>query len=67
MAAVPSRGRIYLSPIAYGRRHEFMLAVAAAVEQAGGGVGLIYRVGREVQSKFVISAQRETSASAEPR
>jgi hypothetical protein len=54
------------APIAYERRREFMEAVAAAVEQAGvgSGVGLVHRVAREVQGRFVLEAQRETSLAA---
>jgi hypothetical protein len=57
------------TPIAFGRRREFMEAVAAAVEQAGGGagVGLVHRVAREVQGRFVLEAQRETSLAVTPR
>jgi hypothetical protein len=57
------------APIAYERRREFMEAVAAAAEQAGvgSGVGLVHRVAREVQGRFVLEAQRETSLAAAPR
>jgi hypothetical protein len=53
---------------AYGRRAEFLAAVATAVEQAGvgSGVGLVHRVAREVQGRFVLEAQRETSLAAAP-
>jgi hypothetical protein len=58
------------APIAYGRRDEFLRAIAAAVEQAGVGsgvgVGLVHRVAREVQG-FVLEAQRKTSLAAAPR
>jgi hypothetical protein len=59
-------------PIAFGRRHEFLQEVAATIEKAGGvgsgvGVGLVHRVARQVQARFVVSAQRETSIAAEPR
>src|SRR5262245_34958409 len=59
------------APIAYGRRREFMEAVATAVAQAGVGsgvgVGLVHRVAREFQRSFVLEAQRETSLAAAPR
>ena len=60
-----------VAPIAFGRRAEFLQAVAAAVEQAGVGsgvgVGLVHRVAREVQGRLVLEAQRETSVAASPR
>jgi hypothetical protein len=58
-----------VAPIAYGRRREFIEAVAAAVTQAGSaaGVGLVHRVAGEVQRRFVLEAQRETSLAAAPR
>jgi hypothetical protein len=53
------------APIAFGRRAEFLQAVAVAVEQAGVGsgvgVGLMHRVAREVQGRFVLEAQRDGS------
>ena len=59
------------APIAYARRREFMEAVAAAVEQAGVGsgvgVGLVHRVAREVQGRFMLEAQRKTTLAAAPR
>lgn len=52
------------APIAYGRRHEFLQAVADALERLGGGsgVGLVHRVAREVQGQFIAAEQRENVA-----
>jgi hypothetical protein len=60
---------VLAAPIAYGRRREFIEAAAAAVEQAGSGagVGLMHRVARQVQSQFILEAQRETSLAERPR
>jgi hypothetical protein len=58
------------APIA-SRAGVSMEAVVAAVEQAGVGsgigVGLMHRVAREVQGRFVLEAQRKTSLAAAPR
>jgi hypothetical protein len=56
-------------PIAFGRRAEFMQAVADVLEESGGGsgVGLVHRVARQVQGRFVLEAQRETSIAAGAR
>jgi hypothetical protein len=57
------------APIAFGRRAEFLQAVADALEKSGGGsgVGLVHRVAREVQRGFTLEAQREASLAAAPR
>ena len=53
-------------PIAYGRRDEFLQAVAATLASCPQvGPGEVYRRARELQRNFVLEAQRETSA--EPR
>ena len=51
--------RALASPIAYGRRHEFPQEVAAALEASPEpGPGAIYGVGRDIQRRFVLQAQR---------
>jgi hypothetical protein len=49
-------------PVAYGRRAEFLRQVAAELEACGqageDGVGLVHRVGAQVQRRFVLEAKR---------
>lgn len=55
-------------PVAFGRRDEFLQAVASALAgSAQVGPGEVYRRAREVQARFVLTAQRETSLAAAPR
>jgi hypothetical protein len=56
------------APIAYGRRDEFLQAVASTL--AGSpqvGPGEIYRAAREVQRHFTLGAQREAEIASAPR
>jgi hypothetical protein len=56
------------APIAYGRRDEFMQAVAAALASCPQpGPGVVYRTAREIQRSFTLGAQRETAIAAAPR
>jgi AMP-polyphosphate phosphotransferase len=51
--------RSLAEPVAYGRRREFLQAVAAALEAGPqSGPGVLFRVAREVQRKYVVSSQR---------
>jgi hypothetical protein len=56
------------APIAYGRRDEFLQAVAAAVAQTGNGagVGLVHRVARE-RSKLTRRAKLDRGGGAWPK
>jgi hypothetical protein len=56
------------APIAFGRRDEFLQAVASTLAgRPQTGPGEVYRVAREVQLTFVVEAQRETSLAERPR
>lgn len=56
------------APIAYGRRHEFLQAVAATLAGCPQvGPGEVYRRAAGLQKNFVLTAQRETSPAAAPR
>jgi hypothetical protein len=56
------------APIAYGRREEFLQAVAGAlVSCPEPGPGAVYRTAREIQRGFTLGAQKETAIAATPR
>jgi hypothetical protein len=51
--------RSLAEPVAYGRRREFLCEVAATLEAVHqSGPGVLFRVAREVQRKYVVSSQR---------
>jgi len=56
------------APIAYGRRDEFLQAVASAL--AGSpqvGPGEVYRAARDIQHRFTIQSRREAEIASTPR
>jgi hypothetical protein len=56
------------APIAWGRRDEFMQAVANALASCPEpGPGVVYRTARELQRNFTLGVQRETAIAAAPR
>ena len=58
--------RSLAEPVAYGRRREFLQAVAAALEacpQSQNGPGTTFRIAREVQRRFVLEARRVAQAA----
>jgi hypothetical protein len=56
------------APIAFGRRREFMEAVAATLAGCPQvGPGEVHRRAKELQRNFVVEAQRETSLAERPR
>jgi hypothetical protein len=56
------------APIHPNQRHAFLQALAAELEKhAVVGPGLVHRLAAEVQRRYVIEAQRETSRCAGPR
>jgi hypothetical protein len=51
--------RSLAQPVAYGRRREFLQALAAALEACPqSGPGVTYRVARDVQRRYVLTSQR---------
>ena len=51
--------RSLAEPVAYGRRREFLLSVAAALERCPQpGPGATYRIPRNVQRRYVLTSQR---------
>jgi hypothetical protein len=60
--------RSLAEPVAYGRRREFLQAVAAALEAClQSGPGATYRVARDVQRRYVLTSQRVAVDREPPR
>ena len=60
--------RSLAEPVAYGRRREFLLSVAAALERCPQpGPGATYRIARDVQRRFVLTSQRVAPRAPAPR
>jgi len=54
--------RSLAEPIAFGRRHEFLTAVAGELANcAEPGKGAVFRIARDVQRRYVVEARRDVA------